>query len=177
MPGHRMGEDAVIRFGRGIATRVAVAAMSLVVLSLAAAAEERPPLFERLEAKLQRPLSAQEGQRVRELSAGAAAELEPVHARYIRDVAALAEQPEDVVAALVPELAEPPTVPTIVPQLERRMNRPLSLVEHRRLIEADQAYRRTRIMVRDSLARRLSELLALDYSQLRVILRESRLAG
>jgi hypothetical protein len=161
----------------GIGASIVAAAALLGMLSAGAAAEERPPLVERLEAQLQRPLSADESQRVRALSAGAAAELGPIHARYVQDVAALTGQPEALVAALAPVLGEPPAVPTIVPQLERRMDRPLSLAERRRLIEADQANRRALLTVRDRLARRLSDFLDLDYTRLRAILRESDLTG
>ncbi len=162
---------------RGIGRLLVVATALLCLGPAAATAQARPPLVVRLEAQLDRPLSAEEGRLVRALSAGAAAELEPIHARYLRDVAALSGQPEAFVAALAPSLGEPPPVPMIAPQLERRMDRPLSLAERRRLIEADQANRRALITVRDRLARRLSELLDLDYTRLRVILRESDLAG
>jgi hypothetical protein len=163
------------RLGRGIGASVIAVAALIGMLSAGAMAEGRPPLVERLEAQLHRPLSADESQRVRALSAGAAAELGPIHARYVQDVAALTGQPESFVAALAPALGEPPPVPTIVPQLERRMARPLSLSERRRLIEADQANRRALLTVRDRLARRLSDILDLDYTSLRAILRESDL--
>jgi hypothetical protein len=162
---------------RGIGRLIVVVAALLCLVPAAATAQARPPLLARLEAQLHRPLTAEENRLVRELSAGAAAELGPIHARYVHDVAALSGQPEAFVAALAPSLGEPPPVPTIAPQLERRMDRPLTLAERRRLIEADQVNRRALISVRDRLARRLGELLDLDYTRLRAILRESDLAG
>ena len=170
-----LGKTRGIRRAIG-ASIVAIAAL-LALPSAPASAESRPPLVAQLEAQLHRALSADESQRVRDLSAGAAAELGPIHARYVRDVAALTGQPEAFVAALAPALGEPPPVPTLVPQLERRMARPLSLAERRQLIEADQANRRALLTVRDRLARRLLDFLDLDYARLRTILRESDLTG
>jgi hypothetical protein len=161
--------------------RMIGAAIVAAVALLSSAAGAQPvtpePLVQRIVVQLHRPLTAEEALRVRELSAGAAEELRPIHARYVREVAALSGEAETDIAALAPQPGQPPPVPTIAPALERRMERPLTLAERRQLIEADQANRRAAIVVRDRLARRLSELLRVEYTRLRAILPEADLTG
>lgn len=114
----------------------------------------------KIEAKLGRPLTADQKQRITKAAQAYPSSLRGPHAKFIQDVARSLNQTDDVVGALIPmnSIGTDGAEKSVVPKLEGKLNRKLNPGEIQRIKALDDARKASLKALQDAYARQLSSI-------------------
>jgi len=155
-------------------------ALALTTMLTAMALAQNPPerravgnsLIAKLEAKLDKPLTADQRAKIAEASKKSAEELKSLQAEFVEKIAKAVKLPVSDIQPMMPKIGEanPGFDKNMIPKLETKLGRKLSAAEMDTIRKADTAKKSAMKPVQDKFAKQLAEITGLAIETVRAML-------